>query len=321
MSITPGAADRRPLLVAVLGPTATGKSTLAIEIARRLDGEVVSCDSMAVYRGFDIGTDKVMPADRRGVDHHMVDVVDPASEYNAADYARDAARAIKAIRARGRLPILAGGTGFYYRAVTRGLFPGPGRDAGLRSRLYRVAGRRGPQALHRMLSRVDPESAGRIQPRDAVRLVRALEVYLLTGKSLTEHFRATVSPLDGWDVFTVALMLPRDESIERISRRVDQQFEGGLLDEVRALLDGGVPRKARPFTGLVYRQALEHLEGIRDERATRDLIVRENWQYARRQLIWFRKEPNLVWVLGAGERAETVASVEKMLVAHEAAGR
>src|SRR5207249_11353635 len=166
----------KPFVVAILGPTATGKSALALAVAGRYDGEIINCDSTAVYRGFDIGTDKIAPADRRGIPHHLIDIVDPTDEYTAAQYARDAAAVIRDIHARGKLPILAGGTGFYFRALTRGLFPGPGRDAALRGRLESIAERRGVAFLHRLLRKVDPESARRIQPRDLKRLVRALEV-------------------------------------------------------------------------------------------------------------------------------------------------
>ena len=177
--------------MAILGPTATGKSALGIALATRFGGEVVSCDSTAVYRGFDIGTDKVPLADRRGVPHHLIDVADPLEEYSAARYAREAAAAIRDITARGRLPILVGGTGLYYRALTRGFFPGPARDSALRARLERIADRKGPEYLHRWLGRVDPPSAVRIQRRDRKRLIRALEVYRLTGRTLTDHFEDT----------------------------------------------------------------------------------------------------------------------------------
>ena len=291
----------RPTLVAVLGPTATGKSSLGIALARRFNGEVISCDSTAVYRGFDIGTDKVPEAERGGVPHHLIDTVQPTEEYSAARYARDAAAVIRDITARGRLPILVGGTGLYYRALTRGFFPGPARDAALRTRLDRIALRRGPERLHRWLQRVDPPSAERIQSRDQKRLVRALEVYYLTGRPLTAHFADTESPLPEYDVIALALRIPPEATAERVARRVDQQFARGLMDETRALLAAGVPETAHPFTGLVYRQALEHLKGVRGEAETRALIVRENRKYSRRQLIWFRKEPNLQWISAAGE--------------------
>ncbi len=296
-------------VIAVLGPTASGKSALGLALAADLGGEIVNCDSTAVYRGFDIGTDKVPLEQQRGIPHHLVDIVEPTSEYSAADYARDATRAIDDILCRGRVPILVGGTGFYYRALTRGLFPGPGRNAALRDRLDAIAGRRGVDWLWRMVRRVDPESARRIQPRDRVRLVRALEVYFLTGRPLTDHFAETRAPLAGYDVQPVALRLPAADTARRVARRVDQQFDRGLMDEVRGLLARGVPESARPFGGLVYRQALELLHGVRDEFATRALIVQDNLRYARRQLIWFRTEPRLRWFDGPGEMPDVIARV------------
>jgi tRNA dimethylallyltransferase len=303
----------RPVVVAILGPTATGKSALALAVAGHFGGEIVNCDSTAVYRGFDIGTDKLMPSDRRGVPHHLIDIADPTEEYSAARYARDASAAIRDIHGRGRLPILVGGTGLYYRALTRGLFPGPGKDAALRRRLEAVAERRDVTFLHRLLRRVDPASAQRIQPRDVKRLVRALEVYFLTGRPLTDHFADTTSPLVGVDVVALAIRLPAGQIAERVARRVAAQFERGILDEIRGLIARGVPETARPFGGLVYRQAIEHLHGVRDEAATRALIAQENRRYARRQLIWFRKEPNLTWFDGPGESAVVIARVLSFL--------
>ena len=307
----------RPL-IAILGPTATGKSALGLALAERYHGEVINCDSTAVYRGFDIGTDKVPMAERRGIAHHLIDIADPTDEYTAAQFARDAAAAVADIDGRGKVPILVGGTGFYYRALTRGLFPGPGKDAELRGRLERVAAAKGVERLHRMLSRVDPASAARIQPRDLKRLVRALEVYFLTGKPMTAHFEDTVSPLPpDVRVGAVALRMPAQWLAERLARRVDQQFEAGLIEEIRGLLAAGVPPGARPFGGLVYRQAMEYLNGVRDEAATRALIAQENRKYARRQLIWFKKEPNLVWFDGPGTNAEVQDSVIRELTARD----
>jgi tRNA dimethylallyltransferase len=303
----------KPLVVAVLGPTATGKSALALAIAERYGGEIVNCDSTAVYRGFDIGTDKIAPGDRRGIPHHLIDIADPTDDYTAAQYARDAAAALRDIQARGRLPILAGGTGFYFRALTRGLFPGPGADAALRRRLESIAERRDVTFLHRLLRKVDPESALRIQPRDLKRLVRALEVFFLTGRPLTAHFAETRSPIPDVEVLAIGLRLPAEAISARVTRRVDEQFGRGLLDEIRALLAHGVPETARPFGGLVYRQAMEHLRGVRDEPSTRALIAQENRRYARRQLIWFRKEPNLSWFDGPGESAATIDSVHRLI--------
>jgi len=305
-------------LIAILGPTATGKSALGIALAERFNGEILNCDSTAVYRGFDIGTDKVPLEQRRGIPHHLIDIADPTDEYTAAQFARDAASVIADLHAKGKLPIVVGGTGFYYRALTRGLFPGPGKDAELRERLEAIARRKGVERLHRMVTRVDPDSGARIQPRDLKRLVRALEVYFQTGKPLTAHFEDTVSPL-GPDVTigAIALRMPAPWLADRLARRVDEQFEAGLLDEIRALLAAGVPPDARPFGGLVYRQALEHLRGVRDEASTRALIAQENRKYARRQLIWFRKEPNLVWFDGPGTNAEVQDSVIRELTARD----
>jgi tRNA dimethylallyltransferase len=272
----------------------------------------VSCDSTAVYRGFDIGTDKVPLDQRRGIPHHLIDVVEPTDEYTAARYIRDAVEVIDRIYGRGGWPIIVGGTGLYYRALTRGLFPGPGANAPLRTRLEAIAQRRGVERLHRILGRVDPESGGRIMPRDLKRIVRALEVYFLTGRPLTRHFGATVSPLSD-PIVAVALSPPTALIAERVRKRVDAQFEQGLMDEIQGLLARGVPETARPFGGLVYRQALELLHGVRNEADTRALIARENRRYARRQLIWFRKEPNLVWLHTSGEQPETLAAVEALL--------
>jgi len=307
----------RPRLVAIVGPTATGKSALGIALAHRFNGEVVSCDSTAVYRGFDIGTDKVPFAERLGVPHHMIDVADPHEEYSAARYAREASEVIRGITARGRLPILVGGTGLYYRALTRGFFPGPARDTALRARLERIADRKGEMRLHALLRRVDSVSAARISPGDRKRVVRALEVYLLTGRALTTHFADTQSPLPEYDVVTFALRIPQEATDARVAARVHAQFRQGLLDEMRGLLAAGVPETAHPFTGLVYRQAIEHLRGVRDEAETRALIVRENRKYSRRQLIWFRKEPNLHWIHAAGEREETQEEVARALAPME----
>jgi tRNA dimethylallyltransferase len=303
----------RPIVLAVLGPTATGKSRLGIALARRLGGEIVNCDSTAVYRRFDIGTDKVMPEARGGVPHHLIDVVEPTEAYSAARFACEAADAVRGVTARDRVPILVGGTGLYYRALVRGLFPGPARNEALRRRLEAIAVRRGSPFLHGALTRVDAASARRIQPNDRKRVIRALEVYLLTGRTLSDHFADTRSPIADYDVVAIALRLPSEATAERVARRVDEQFARGLLGEVRGILADGVPETAHPFTGLVYRQVLELLHGVRDDAETRALIVRENKQYARRQLIWFRKEPNLHWLNGPGEQSATLEAALDVL--------
>ena len=305
----------RPIVLAVLGPTASGKSALGLALAERYGGDIINCDSTAVYRGFDIGTDKLALDERRGIPHHLIDIADPSEVYTAAQFAHDAAQAIRDIHSRGKLPIIVGGTGLYYRALTRGLFPGPGADDELRARLNRVAEKRGVERLHRMLERADPASATRIMPRDQKRIVRALEVYFATGQPLTSHFAQTVSLIADCDVISIALRLPPELTAERVARRVDQQFARGIVSEVKGLLERGVPPGVRPFGGLVYRQVMEMLRGVRDEAATRALVTQENRRYARRQLIWFRKEPNLVWFDGPGERSETLHRVDDTLAA------
>jgi tRNA dimethylallyltransferase len=292
--------------VAIVGPTAAGKSSLGLALAETFGGEILSCDSTAVYRRIDIGTDKVPESERRGVPHHLIDLVGPDATYSAAAFARAAAETARGVTARGHLPLLVGGTGFYYRAVMRGLFDGPGRDDALRVRLDRLADRRGSEFLHRWLSKVDASSAARLAPADRKRLVRALEVYLLTGRPLSEHFAATRSLIGDFDRLTIGVRLTRDALLPRVTRRVDAQFSQGVVDEVRALLASGLSPQAHALSGLVYRQIVEYLDGVRDLPATRELIIQENLRYARRQMTWFRGEPGVQWIDGPGESRAAV---------------
>jgi tRNA dimethylallyltransferase len=300
-------------LIAVVGPTATGKSALALALAERVDGEILSCDSTAVYRGIDIGTDKVPVEDQQGIPHHLVDVAEPTEVYSAARYAQEASAVIRAITARGRVPIVVGGTGLYYRALVRGLFPGPARHEALRAALDRLAAERGVGELYRWVRRLDSGSALRIQPRDSKRLVRALEVALVSGIPMTAHFAETASPIADYDVQPIGVRLSSADTAARVARRVALQFDRGVVDEVRRLLAAGVPSTAQALCGLVYRQVVEMLDGVRDEPATRELIVRENRHYARRQLIWFRKEPTLTWIDGPGETPAAMARAVELV--------
>ncbi len=282
-------------LVIVIGPTAVGKSRAAVDLALRFGAEIVSGDSIQVYRGFDIGTDKPTPETRRGVPHHLIDIVGPEVQFTAADFVREALDAARVIAARGRLPIVAGGTGLYIKALCEGLFPGPGRDPALRAALEAEAREKGLETLFRRLEDVDPEYARKIRGRDRVRIIRALEVYAATGRPISEHFRATESPVKGRTVVRLGLRLERAELTARIDARVDRMFERGLVEEVRGLLAKGVPETAPPFRALGYSHVLRHLKGEigRDEAIV--LTKTDTRRYAKRQMTWFRKMAGVVW--------------------------
>jgi tRNA dimethylallyltransferase len=282
-------------LVIVIGPTAVGKSRAAVDLALRFGGEIVSGDSIQVYRGFDIGTDKPTPETRRGVPHHLIDIVGSEVQFTAADFVREALDAARGIAARGRLPIVAGGTGLYIKALCEGLFPGPGRDPALRAALEAEAREKGLETLFRRLEAVDPEYARKIRGRDRVRIIRALEVYAATGRPISEHFRATESPVKGRTVVRLGLRLERAELTARIDARVDRMFERGLVEEVRGLLAKGVPEAAPPFRALGYSHVLRHLKGEigRDEAIV--LTKADTRRYAKRQMTWFRKMAGVVW--------------------------
>ncbi len=284
-----------PVLAVVLGPTAVGKSRVAVDLALRFGGEVIGGDSIQVYRGFDIGTDKPTEADRRGVPHHLIDIVDPSVQFTAADFVREALAAARAIAGRGRLPIVAGGTGLYLKALLDGLFPGPGRDEDVRAALEAEAREKGLAALFERLRRVDPEYAAKVRDRDRVRIVRALEVYGTTGRPLSEHFRDTASPVAGRRVVRLGLRLDRDALVRRIEARVDRMFARGLVDEVRGLLARGVPADAPPFRALGYRHVVRHLEGALSLEEAAALTKTDTRQYAKRQMTWFRKMDGVAW--------------------------
>ncbi len=282
-------------LVIVLGPTAVGKSRVAVDLALRFGGEVISGDSIQVYRGFDIGTDKPGPETRRGVPHHLIDIAGPEVQFTAADFVREALAAARLIAGRGRLPIVAGGTGLYIKALCDGLFPGPGRDPALRAELEAEAREKGLEALFRRLEAIDPEYAAKIRGRDRVRIIRALEVHAVTGRPITEHFRSTESPVKGRTVIRLGLRLERDALYARIGQRVDRMFARGLVDEVRGLVARGVPESAPPFRALGYSHVLRHLRGEigRDEAVA--LTKTDTRHYAKRQMTWFRKMADIAW--------------------------
>jgi tRNA dimethylallyltransferase len=286
-------------LVAVAGPTGSGKSDLALEIAERFNGEVVNCDSLQVYRYFDIGTAKLPESERRGIPHHLIDIVDPDELFTAGEYARLAREKLAGISARGRLPVLAGGTGFYLRALLDGLFQGPTRDAALRERLARRETRR-RGSLHRLLTRFDSKAAARIHANDIPKVTRALEVCLLARRPVTELFREGRDALQGYSTLKLGLLPDRDALYERLDARCRAMFEGGLVEEARHILSLGYPPSAKPFESHGYKQALQLING---ELSPRDAVFyaqRNTRNYAKRQITWFRREPELLWIKGFG---------------------
>jgi len=292
-------APRRPL-VAVVGPTGSGKSALALALAERFDGEIVNCDSLQVYRRFDIGAAKLPEAERRGIPHHLIDIRDPDSVFTAGEYARLARQAIAGITQRGRLPIVTGGTGFYLRALIDGLFQGPSRHQPLRDRLAaREARRRG--SLHRLLTRFDPQSAARIHPHDLPKATRALEVCLLARRPASELFRQGRDALRGYAPLKLGLLPDREALHQRLDARCRAMFEGGLVEEARHILALGYPPSIKPFESLGYRQALQLIHGELNLRDAIFYAQRTTRQYAKRQITWFRREPGLEWLRGFGE--------------------
>jgi tRNA dimethylallyltransferase len=295
-----------PLLIAIVGPTASGKSALGLRLAREHGGEIVSCDSLQVYRGMEIGSAKPSAADRALVPHHLIDVAEPAEGFTAAEYSRRAREAVRAITGRGRLPLVVGGSGLYLRALVSGLFEGPSRDEALRGRLEAIADRFGDARLHRLLKRVDPAAAARIEVRDRIRVVRALEVFRATGRSLTQHHGAGASPLAGYDVRLLGLNPSRDVLRVAVERRTGEMLAGGLLDETRALL-GRYPSDLRPLQAIGYRQAVAVVRGEWEVDAARRDMVKETMRYAKRQMTWFRHQARVTWC-ETGEEAHALAS-------------
>jgi tRNA dimethylallyltransferase len=282
-------------LIAIVGPTAAGKSALALALARERSAEIVCCDSLQVYRGLDIGSAKATAEEQAAVPHHLLDVVEPDEGFSAAEYSRHARTALAGIAERGRLAVVVGGTGLYLRALLYGLFEGPSRDNDLRERLERIAARRGDPRLHRMLAAVDPEAAARIAPRDRVRVIRALEVFRSTRRPISEHHRAQADALRGHEVLVLGLDPPREALRAAVERRTDEMFARGLLAEVRGLLDRGHGRGLRPLRAIGYRQAVAVVTGEMADDAARRAIVAETMKYAKRQMTWFRHQTRAAW--------------------------
>lgn len=308
-----GAGTARPL-VAVVGPTGSGKSELALALAGEFAGEIVNCDSLQVFRHFDIGTAKLPEAEWRAIPHHLLSAADPGELFTAGEYARRARLVVEAIAARGHLPVIAGGTGFYLRALLDGLFDGPERDPGLRDRLAARQARR-PASLHRLLARFDPRAAARIHQNDVPKTMRALEVCLLTRRPLTEAFARGRTPLQGFRTLKLGLLPDRGALNRRLDARCARMFESGLVEEVRGILALGWSGREKPFESHGYRQALALLRGqmtLAEAVADAQLGTR---QYAKRQITWFRREPGLEWLPGFGDSTEVLHAARRLVAA------
>lgn len=298
-----------PLVVILLGPTGSGKTALSLALAERFDGEIVSCDSVAVYRGMELGTAKPTREERERVPHHLIDVAEPNEPFTAGDYSRRARAALGEITGRGKLPIVTGGTGLYLRALTEGLFAGPARREELRARLRRSAERRGSGWLLRMLRRMDEATAARIHANDTAKLIRAIEVCLAARKPMSEVMAR--DPLKGFRLLRIGLNPPRAELYARLNRRCAEMFAAGLVEETRGLLAKYGPVKALDSLG--YRQALGVIDGSLSEQDAIKAAQQGHRNYAKRQMTWFWREPEVRWMEGFGDEAEAMRAAGQLL--------
>lgn len=305
-----------PLLVVLLGPTGSGKTALSLTLARRFGGEVVSCDSVAVYCDMEVGTAKPTPEERRAIPHHLIDVVAPSQLFTAGDYSRLARDAVGEIASRGHLPIVTGGTGLYLRALLDGLFAGPQRSEKIRARLRATAHRHGPGWLHRMLRRLDPAAAALIHSNDQPKLIRAIEVCLAARKPLSEAWKAGRDPLTGYRILRIGLDPPRPQLYARLDARAAEMFAHGLVEETRSLI-GKYGEAPRAFDSLGYRQARAVLRGEISEADAIAATGQAHRNYAKRQLTWFRREREVRWLPGFGDdpsvAGEAIALVQENL--------
>ncbi|HEX4757038.1 MAG TPA: tRNA (adenosine(37)-N6)-dimethylallyltransferase MiaA [Terracidiphilus sp.] len=304
-----GSAVPEPLAVLLLGPTGSGKTALSLALGEQFNGEIVSCDSVAVYHGMDFGTAKPSAEERARLPHHLIDVADPDKPFTAGDYSRQARAALREIAVRGRLPIVTGGTGLYLRALTNGLFAGPARQDNLRERMKRSHQRHGDAWLHRLLNRLDPVSAARIHAHDAPKLIRAIEVCLATRKPMSQILAR--DPLTGFRLLRIGLNPPRQQLYDRLNRRCAEMFSAGLVEETRGLLARYGPVKALDSLG--YRQACCVLAGTLTEIEAIAAAQQGHRNYAKRQLTWFRREPDVHWIAAFGAEIETQRTVADLV--------
>jgi len=289
-----------PLLVVVLGPTASGKTALSVALGQRFHGEVVNCDSVAMYREFEIGTAKPSPAERARAPHHLLDFVDPTRYITAGEYARLARQTLAEIQSRANLPIVVGGTGLYLRALVDGLYPGPQRSEELRNRLRHRVEQNGPDYLHRILRRLDPDAAAKIHANDIPKLIRAIEVCLASRQKMTEMWKRGRDPLTGFRILRLGLNPNREALYARINQRAEKMFESGLVEETKRLLEK-YGDAARPLSSLGYKQAVQLLQGQIDPKTALQNAQQAHRNYAKRQITWFRREPEVVWLEGFGD--------------------
>ena len=291
-----------PLLLVIVGPTGSGKTALSLHVAEKLRGEIVSCDSVAVYRELEIGTAKPSREERRRVPHHMIDIAGPTELVTAGDYSRQARQTIAGISARGHLPVVVGGTGLYLRALLEGLFAGPPRSEELRARLRERARDRGPQYLHRMLRRLDPTAATAVHANDVAKVVRALEVSLSARRPMTDLWRKGRDPLLGYRIVRFGLNPSRERLYQQINERAEKMFAGGLVEETRALRER-YGNSARPLDSLGYKQAAQFLASELSLSEAIAAAQQAHRNYAKRQITWFRREPDVHWIAGFGSDA------------------
>lgn len=301
--------DKKPIF-AISGPTASGKTALGVELALRVGGEVINCDSVQIYKGIQIATAKPSVEEKRGVPHHLIDYVDPNVNYTAADWAADAAVKIVEIESRGKVPILVGGTGFYLRTLRQPLFDSPKTDAALREKLRAEHKEHGPEHLHQMLAKLDPVAATKIPVRDYVRTMRGLEVYYQTGKPISEHQPNREEPPEfAARIRLFVLSPPRDVLYEKINARTEAHFEAGLVDEVKQLLAAGVKPNTNALGAHAYRRVCEVIRGERDLLSAIEKSKQDVRNYAKRQLTWFRAEAGVSWLDGFGGEEAMVDAI------------
>jgi len=311
--------SRDPLLVVILGPTASGKTALSLAIAQRFHGEIVNCDSLAIYREFEIGTAKPTRDERARVPHHLFDVVEPTAYITAGVYARQGRQVLDEIRSRGHLPVVVGGTGLYLRALLEGLFLGPQRSEELRERLRERADKKGSAYLHRMLCRLDPEAAGKIHANDKPKLIRALEICLASREQMTEMWKQGRDALRGFRILRLGLNPDRAALYERINERAHRMFEEGLVEETEHLLQA-YGDSARPLGSLGYKQTTQLLRGEGTRESAIAAAQQAHRNYAKRQMTWFRREPDVVWLAGFGTDEQVQRAAIDSVAMAEVAG-